>query len=90
MTRHHLRLDDLHGRKVRDVSGRPVGRIYDMRAETRDGQLVVVEYYIGAGALLEGIGLHAMRLIGLETPAPRAVPWDKLDLSDPERPTLLD
>jgi hypothetical protein len=89
MTTRRIRLDDLLGRIVRDESGEPVGRLYDMRAEERGGELVIVEYYIGAHALLQRLGVSLATLIGRETPEPRAIPWDRLDISDPDRPVIL-
>ena len=38
MTTRRFRLDDLVGRMVRDAEGRSVGRVYDMRAEERNGE----------------------------------------------------
>ena len=89
MTTHRIRLDDLLGRIVRDESGKTVGRLFDMRAEERAGELVIVEYYIGAHALLQRLGVSLATLIGRETPEPRKVPWDRLDISDPDNPVLL-
>ena len=46
-------LDDLVGREVHDASGHRVGRIFDVRAEERDGALEVVEYFVGTAAMLQ-------------------------------------
>jgi hypothetical protein len=84
----HIRLDDLIGRTVRDAQGRVVGRIYDMRGEQRSGELVIVEYHLGAAALLQSLGLSLLTLVGRDLPEPRKVPWDQMDISDPEHPVM--
>jgi hypothetical protein len=83
-----IRLDDLVGTRVRDEEGRVVGRIFEMRAEARGKDLVIVEYHLGAHALLERIGLSALRLVGLRSRELRRVAWDQMDISDPGRPVL--
>src|ERR1051325_9797675 len=83
-----IRLDDLVGTRVRDEEGRVVGRIFEMRAEARGKDLVIVEYHLGAHALLERIGLSALRLVGLRSRELRRVAWDQMDVSDPGRPVL--
>ena len=89
MSTHRIRLDDLVGRKVRDAQGCIVGRLFEMRAEERDGELVVVEYFLGAHALAVRVGLSFLDLVGIERPKPRRIPWDRLDISDPDAPRLL-
>jgi hypothetical protein len=89
MTTRHIRLDDLLGRIVRDESGEPLGRLYDMRAEEHGGELVIVEYYLGAHALLQRLGVSLAALIGRKAPEPHKVPWDRLDISDPDNPRLI-
>ena len=85
-----LRLDDLVGLQLRDRLGNVVGRIYDMRAEDRNGELVIVEYLVGASALQNRLGISLRRLIGFgREHVPKHIPWDRVDLSDPERPVLL-
>ena len=90
MSGRRIRLDDLIGRVIRDASGRAVGRIHDMTVEERNGELVVVDYRIGSEAFLRRIGVNALRLVGLGGGRPRRLRWDRVDLSDPERPTLVD
>jgi hypothetical protein len=81
--------EDLIGQVVHDAEGRPIGRIYEMRAEERNGAIVVVEYHLGTGAMLERLGLSLLQIAGGPgIPEPRIIPWDRLDLSDPSRPTL--
>lgn len=91
LTVREARVEELLGRKVCDVDGRKVGRIEELIAEQQGTELVVVEVHVGPGALLE-------RVIDLATIIPfsgalrrqlrhlRRIPWELLDLSDPEHP----
>jgi sporulation protein YlmC with PRC-barrel domain len=82
MTR-HVRVESLFGRKVRDANGKVIGRIESIHAKwTGEGtDCVVEEYRVGAAALLERFGIsHRFK--------PLCIPWDQMDLSDPERPRL--
>jgi sporulation protein YlmC with PRC-barrel domain len=85
-------VEDLVGRVVRTASGRPVGRIDDLRVEPHG------EEYLVSEIILAELGLRA-RLIRMATQLPtfkslgvaapyrtRAIPWQWLDLSDPQRP----
>jgi hypothetical protein len=90
MTRgREIPLERLVGRRVADADGRALGRIQEVHAERRDGELVVLEWVLGAGGLLERLGLLAMAraLFGWpKPPTPEVLAWSELDLSDPERP----
>jgi sporulation protein YlmC with PRC-barrel domain len=92
MTDREVRLEDLLGRLVRTAAGRPVGRIEDLRAEPEGEDYVVRDVILGE------LGLQA-RLFGMAAQLPtlkslglgrryrtRAIPWEWLDFSDPERP----
>jgi hypothetical protein len=81
-----IRLEDLLGRRVRSASGRPVGRIEEVRVERHDGEYVVVQYLLGTGAVLERWSV-AQKLFGIRGRM-LAVRWNQLDLSNPERPQL--
>ena len=93
-----IRLDELLGRKVRDVDGRVVGRIEELRAEIelhpRTADYVVVEVYVGAYRLLEPLasshfGRHMLRLLSPPGWYVRYhVPWEVIDFSDPVRPRV--
>ena len=51
---------------------------------------MVREYMLGTAALLTRLGISARRLVGLRIRRkPLCVPWDQLDLRDPEKPKLL-
>ena len=60
-------VSDLIGLRVRDQSGRSLGRVHELRGRWEDGQIIVEELLIERRALLR-------RLRG---PGPRArpVPW---------------
>jgi len=79
----------LLGRKVHDSEGRRVGRILEVHAESEGKDCVVREYLLGTAALLTRLGISAGRMVGLPLHRePIRVPWDQMDLSDPERPRL--
>jgi len=78
----------LLGCRVLDVNDRVVGRIRSIHARRRGHDYVVEEYRIGPTAFLEGLGISTARMIGFQWGEPLCIPWQKLDLSDPERPRL--
>lgn len=94
MAASELHLEQLLGRRVYDASGQPVGRIEEVRAEQQGNEWVIQEYLLGAGAVLERlsawtIGVRMLRLLGAhKLPGSYRVPWDRLDLTDPEHPRL--
>ena len=92
MADRELQLEDLLGRLVHTAAGRPVGRIEDLRVEPEGDDYVVQDVMLGE------LGLRA-RLFGMAAELPtlkalglgrgyrtRAIPWEWLDFSDPERP----
>jgi sporulation protein YlmC with PRC-barrel domain len=92
---HEIQLERLVGRRVRTISGKTVGHIEEIRVERQGDTWVIQEYLLGPYALLErllprSIG-PAIRRVLRSRPSSTVdvVPWDKLDLSDPERPRLL-
>lgn len=83
----HLEL--LIGKMVRDLDEVRVGRIFSVQAEVDGDECIVREYHLGTAALLEQLGISILRIAGWQgTQKPLRVPWDQLDLSDPERPRL--
>jgi hypothetical protein len=79
----------LFGRRVRDSKGEVIGRIESIHAARKGKDCLVEEYHIGPAALLERFGISAANLVGWAARhEPLRVPWDQLDLSDPERPRL--
>lgn len=83
----------LIGRKVHDVNGEKVGRIEEFQVERRDKACLVEAYLVGASGVINR--LSAWTLIRPIHKALRnrllsvyRIPWDQLDLSDPEQPVL--
>jgi hypothetical protein len=87
-----VHLERLLGRRVVDTRGRPVARLEEVRAERQDGEWIVREYVLGAAGLLERLaaGPLVAGLLGRWAPIAtrETVPWDALDITDPERPRL--
>ena len=87
-----IHLESLLGRMVEDVHGRPVGRIEEVVADRREAGCTVREFHVGPPALLERLAMSAsiVPFFGFlaRFGGGRRVPWDRLDLSDPERPRL--
>jgi hypothetical protein len=72
----------LLGKMVRDPEGVGVGRIFSAHAEIEGAECVLREFLLGPGALLARFGLPLGRW------QPVRVPWDLLDIADPEHPRL--
>jgi hypothetical protein len=88
-----VRVDLLVGRRVRDVHGRPAGRIQEVRADRVAEECYVRDFLLGSQALvrrlLGGVArLGPVRTLGIGATAPLAAPWQVMDLSDPRRPRL--
>jgi len=90
-----LNLELLIGRRVVDANGEKTGRIEEVVAETIDGELVVTEFHVGQFALAERLSIYhfanwILRRFGARANSSNAlkIPWDKLDLDDPEHPRL--
>jgi hypothetical protein len=81
-----LHLEQLLGKMVRDPAGAKAGRILSVQAEMEGDDCVVREYLLGTAALLHRLGITLLRSVGGREPL--RVPWDLLDLSDPDRPLL--
>lgn len=85
MTERHV--DDILGRQVLARNNEPAGRLEELRASDDNGELRVQEYVIGAGGLLERLGVGFRRLVGSRVSG-KVARWDQIDLSDPLRPRL--
>ena len=86
-----VQLELLLGRRVLARNGHAVGRIEEMVAEARDGELVLVEYLLGTYAVLERLSVSPVArafLSLLQLRKGYRVAWDQLDLSDVTRPRL--
>ena len=89
MAARRVHLERLLGKLVRDAGGARVGRILSVRAEVQGEECLVREYDLGPYALLRRLGISLGRLAGLPGQGePLRVPWEQLDLADPERPRL--
>jgi sporulation protein YlmC with PRC-barrel domain len=91
MAAREINVELLLNRRVFALNGRNIGRIEEVRVETRRGECLVTEYLVGVFALFErfaaySIGraiLRTMRLSHREKGY--RVAWDQLDLSNLER-----
>jgi hypothetical protein len=91
-------LSHLLGRKVYDPEGRSLGHLEELRAEIElhehGADYVVVEFHVGAYGALQALagGHFARHFLRLFAPLIRyeryRVPWEWMDLSDPERPVV--
>src|SRR5690349_11556151 len=86
-----LALERLLSRRVRDADGRDAGRIEEVHARRRGGEVVVSEWVLGTAGLIERLSLGPVlrALLGTRLypeSARYTLAWDELDLSDPERP----
>lgn len=94
MATREVHLELLLGKRVLDSNEKTVGRIEEVRAEKQGDEWIVQEYLIGSAALLERlsawtIGLKILHLLGArKIYGGYTVPWDKLDLTDLEKPRL--
>jgi hypothetical protein len=85
-----VRLEDLLGRLVRSATGRPIGVIQGVRARPHGDEYLVHEILLGElGLKARLLGmleqLPTFRALGLGRPyRTRPIPWQWLDLSDPE------
>lgn len=94
MAEKEIHLELLLGRRVLSASGKSVGRLEEIIVEQVKGEYIVQEYLIGTFALFErlsawSIGRAVLKLFGLTKKGGYRVTWDKLDLSDAEKPRLL-
>jgi hypothetical protein len=81
-----VRVEDLIGQRVRESSGRVVGRIEEIRAEQRGDRYEVTEYHLGTGAMLERLAI-IRHLFRLRSDAIIAR-WDQIDIQRPDAPVL--
>jgi sporulation protein YlmC with PRC-barrel domain len=83
------------GKRVLALNGKAVGRLEEIRAELKKGECFVREYHVGSYAVRErlaalSIGRAVLHLFGARSRGGGyRVPWDKMDLSDPEKARLL-
>jgi sporulation protein YlmC with PRC-barrel domain len=90
----NINVELLLDKEVKDSEGRSAGRIEEIRARREGEEIAVEAYHLGPEALLERLAAPVMRLslmraLGFHRHSlSLRVPWDQLDLSDPEKPVL--
>ncbi|WP_013320691.1 hypothetical protein [Gloeothece verrucosa] len=94
MATREIHLELLLGKPVKDATGKSIGRIEEIRVQQQGNEWVIKEYLIGTIAILERlsawtVGLGLLHLLGAtKIYNGYRVPWEKLDLSDPNHPRL--
>lgn len=84
-----VHVEFLKNRRVYDSEDKLAGRIESIHATWKGENCLVNEYRLGTAAFLERLGISAASLVGwMACGQPLRVPWDQLDLSNPERPRL--
>lgn len=89
-----IRLERLLGRMLVDASGLPVGPIEDVDAQPDGVTYVVTHVLIGPARRLDRLraALHLLPLLRAlslgKPPRVRRLPWEWLDLTDPDHPRL--
>jgi hypothetical protein len=87
-----LHVERLLGCRVHDRDGKALGRLEEIRVEEIDGELVAVEFHIGAQAIVERLGGFALQLPFFNRLPVRRfeyrLSWRLMDFSDPRRPRV--
>jgi sporulation protein YlmC with PRC-barrel domain len=89
-----INVELLIGRTVRDVDGETIGRIEEFKIELDDNSCVLDSYLVGSSALIERLSAWtlvrpiARALSGRRFYSLYQVPWQDIDLSDPQHPRL--
>jgi sporulation protein YlmC with PRC-barrel domain len=93
--KNEVKLELLLGSRVVDVNGERVGRIEEVLADRHGDELLVTTFLVGRYGLFERlsiyhVGVGVLRYLGgqAQSAHPHRIPWEKLDLSDPEHPRL--
>ena len=87
-------LEQLVGRRVFSKEGQCLGRLEEIIAEADGDDLVVTEYHVGIFAAFERLSASSIGTAILDLVRMRhrkgiyRIPWDKLNISDPARPTV--
>ena len=83
------------GKKVIDADGKYAGRLEEIEAERGDDVCLVKNYLVEHRGILDRIQTWALaapmqKAIPVrEKSRPYRVPWDKMDLTDPEHPRII-
>lgn len=95
MATQEIHVELLIGRRVRAMNGRVVGRLEEIRVKQESRGAFVEEFLTGSYGMLErlaavSIGRAILKAFGARRKdSSYRIPWDKLDLSDPNTPRLL-
>jgi len=85
-----VHVEQVLGKRVRDLDGAVLGRLEDFRVEIVDGETVITEFHIGGAAIIERIAGFMSELPIIEhLPfglTEYRVRWQDVDLSDSRRP----
>jgi hypothetical protein len=92
MSAREAHVELLIGRMVHDSAGRALGRLEEIRAIQANGEMRVSEYLVGVSGLAvrlssSGILPRILQIFGgSRKSAGFAIPWQWMDLSDPDHP----
>ncbi|SRR5258705_14019651 len=94
MAKREIHIERLLGKRVFALNGRAIGRLEEIRAEVIKDQCYVKEFLLGSYAMFErlsalSIGRAVLTLFNRRKDQHGyRVPWDQLDLSNPDQPLL--
>jgi sporulation protein YlmC with PRC-barrel domain len=93
MARQEIHLELLLGKRVYALNGRAIGRLEEVRAESKQGAATVNEFLVGDYAIFERLSAWeiARAVMGLFGPVIKSgyrIRWDQIDFTDPGRPKL--
>lgn len=78
-----IRIEQLLGKKVRDVDGQVVGHIEELGVTWTNEGALVTEVRLGPAALVERLSA-----VFRSPPESLRIPWTQIDLSNPKHPRL--
>jgi hypothetical protein len=86
-----VHLERFVGQQVRDVQGRKIGHLHEVRARREGDELIIVDYLVGRAGMLErfslaGMGHALLGLLGLARSSGYVVAWHCMDFSEPGKP----
>jgi hypothetical protein len=89
-----IHLELLLSHRVLDQAGKPIGRIEEVYAQQENDEIIVKEYLMGPYGLLERLSVLVkaeaiLHWLGIGNPRRCQIPWDKLDLRNPQKLKLL-
>jgi sporulation protein YlmC with PRC-barrel domain len=90
-----LRLFEILGREVVDSEGKYAGRVEEIEAERGDDVSLIKSYLVVHRGPIDRVQTWALSAViqksipVREKSRPYRVPWDQMDMSDPEHPRIL-